>query len=292
MTHFAQQPSISMMTVVSRVVDAEHCSRCITEFVESIVPYEVDEAEAAAGVAAREADDAAELDEQLDELLADEPPPDSKKRARRPASQPRAPKKTKKNTLRVVDTGIASRERDIVITYRDDCFIDSQSASVSRKRGNFKQNMTFRVGRVKGPSVKVFSNGALQGAGWRSLDDFHECVDLIAGTLFETAVDRSATYTPLVVASAKLAGISPEGVPLVRLQSEFAARGFLTKYNPEASPGLSVTIPCGTAIVYGRGALKVYAKSSALEAEAWEWIRLNVVPRVCTLDNAPLGKDL
>jgi hypothetical protein len=96
-------------------------------------------------------------------------------------------------------------------------------------------------------------------------------------------VDRAATRSVLVVSSARLLAAPSEGVPLVRVRDGVAAAGFATKYNPESSPGLSITIPSGKAILYGSGRMKSFAKSVPDHLLCWTWVR-DVLPEYLPFD--------
>lgn len=138
--------------------------------------------------------------------------------------------------------------------------IDRRGRRLNNARA-FNQ-LTFKNVVGNGPSLKLFRNGAVQGAGFSTEAHFGEFVNSIAGYLDLPLIDPAATRLNLVAGSARIDG----GLNMRAFRDDMVQLGFSVRWDPNTgNNGAKVDVPDvdgdRSALVFSSGFIKLFAKS-------------------------------
>lgn len=204
--------------------------------------------------------------EQADELeadLLDEPCADvGKKGGKAPRKPSRRTKRNSQATVEIPDLVVDGIPTNVVVRFQD------YTTDANHRRSNFRNQVTLRHGVTSGPTLKIFRNGSLQGAGWKSVAAFVRYVDEAAEHLGLPALDPAATKLSLVNGSARIQRVPPGGLPMAQFRDDMAARGHTISWDPSTgNNGAKVKIPDDvtglerSAMVFSNGYVKMFALS-------------------------------
>jgi len=184
----------------------------------------------------------------------------------------KAPRKTRRNTQSVLRL---SGEAVVAMRHVD------YTTETNIRHSNFRNSFTARkvdpawsetgprgIATLKGPTVKFFKNGRLQGAGWKTVAEFETFVDEVARLLGLPGIDRSANKLSLVNGSARIRDVPAGGIMLADLAARLRASGHTVRWDPTTgNNGLNLKLPDveseRSAMVFSNGYVKVFALNEA-----------------------------
>ena len=179
-------------------------------------------------------------------------------------SQGKSKRTTKKNSqayLELPDLEVNDTPITVVVRTQD------YTTAANHKRSNFKNQVTLRYGTTKGPSLKLFRNGALQGAGFTCSEQFAEVVNAVADYMDLPPIDPAATKLSLVNGSGRVATAAYVGtLDMGAFRDGMNEKGFNVHWDPNTgNNGANVKIPDvdgeRSAMVFSNGYVKLFAKS-------------------------------
>jgi len=143
------------------------------------------------------------------------------------------------------------------------------------RRSNFRNQITLRHGTTSGPTLKLFRNGTLQGAGWKTVAQFTDYVNSIAAELDLPGVDTVASKLSLVNGSARIRCVPGGGILMDGFRDSIVAAGHTIKWDPSTgNNGANVKVPVGddtrSAMVFSNGFVKMFAKSEEQLVRVYE----------------------
>lgn len=194
-----------------------------------------------------------------------------------PQSLGKSKRTTKKNTqayLELPDLSVNDIPITVVVRTQD------YTTAANHKRSNFKNQVTLRYGTTKGPSLKLFRNGALQGAGFTCSQQFAEIVNAVADYMDLPPIDPAATKLSLVNGSGRVMDMSVGTLDMGAFRDGMNEKGFNVHWDPNTgNNGANVKIPDvdgeRSAMVFSNGYVKLFAKSEEQLVRIFD--RLNVM---------------
>jgi hypothetical protein len=173
------------------------------------------------------------------------------------------PKNTRRNTqsnFSFSELAVDGVPTTIVVRYVD------YTTSNNIKRSNFRNQVTLRHGEDKGPTIKLFKNRSIQGAGWKTEEQFVHFVDEVCEKMALPLIDPASIKYSLVNGSARVRNVPEEGFSLKKLSEKLELQGHKVSWNPSTgNNGMKLVIPDQqgdrSAMVFSKGYIKLFAKS-------------------------------
>lgn len=219
-TVFSSQPTVSTMTITSRLKDAEKYRPFLTDSVKHIPTKVVDEENSAS---------AASIPDNVD--------------INSPGVKKKCGRKKKCSTTEL-DTGVVWDNISVVVSICLTPHVGRRGCGEA-VRSNFRNCIPFRAGNR---GAKVFVSGTIQAWGFKSLDEFHSFMDCVLKKFKPDGaeVDRQFTKVALAISDAALdikGGKIIALRPLAKKCNDAAVDGETVEYSPDTFPGIKIKLP-------------------------------------------------
>ena len=244
-TSFLRVPAQDMIVLTAALlIENEGQARFIEDIVAELVTNVKDESKTEALAIELEADLLQDVDEA--------------------AGSSRVPaKNTRRNTqscCSISELMVDGVPTTIVVRYVD------YTTSSNIRRSNFRNQVTIRHGEEKGPTIKLFKNGSIQGAGWKHSEQFVRFVNEVCGKMALPPLDTASIKYSLVNGSARVRNVPAQGFSLNIISEQLLSQGHQVSWNPSTgNNGMKLIIPDPegnrSAMVFSKGYLKLFAKS-------------------------------